>query len=210
MSSTGIVNHELLDKLKQLGMVDRKLRRHETVNLVWSAQLGMRLKEDDDMSMWKAPLLKLDGVKKACNVPKNAVFDISDEGAKLGMKDTCRQIRSLSRCLTVKQLILDFRPIRIGSHGDEKISTSKMPVDGQGILTELLHVTCAAREGRRKNGSSAQVIEISVHICNNSICQALIKLHPKVVLPGSKLTQTLLLSNCPRLTDICLKESPCV
>src|SRR6266849_4892674 len=27
-----------------------------------------------------------------------------------------------------------------------------------------------------------------------------------VILPGGKLTQTLLLSNCPRLTDICLKE----
>src|SRR6266849_3095716 len=200
------MNHKLLDKLKQLGMVDRKLRRHETVNLLWSTQLGMRLKEDDDVSMWKAPLLKLDGVKEACNVTKDAIFNISDERVKLGMKDTCRQIGSISRCLIVKQLILDFRPIRICSHGDEKVSSTKMSIDGQGILTELLHITCATRKGRRKNGSPAQVVEIGVHICNDSICQALIKLHPKIVLPGDKLTQTLLLSNCPRLTDICLKE----
>ena len=83
------MNHKLLDKLKQLGMVDRKLRRHETVNLLWSTQLGMRLKEDNDVSVWEAPLLKLDGVKKACNVTKDAIFDISDEGVKLSMKDTC-------------------------------------------------------------------------------------------------------------------------
>jgi hypothetical protein len=76
-------------------------------------------------------------------------------------------------------------------------------------LTELLHVVCATREGRRKNGSFAQVIEIGINICNNSICQTLIKLHPKIVLNGSQLTHTLLLSNCPRLTDICLKEPAC-
>ena len=34
----------------------------------------------------------------------------------------------------------------------------------------------------------------------------MIKLHPEIILFGSKLAQTLLLSNCPRLTDICLKE----
>src|SRR6266852_3593380 len=122
------------------------------------------------------------------------------------MKDTCRQIGSISRCLIVKQLILNFRPIRICSHGDEKVSSTKMSIDGQGILTELLHITCATRKERRKNGSPAQVVEIGVHICNDSICQALIKLHPKIILPGGKLTETLLLSNCPRLTDICLKE----
>lgn len=200
------MNHELLDKLKQLRMIDRKLRRHETVYLLWSAQLGMRLEEDNDVSMWKAPLLELNGVKEACNVTKDAIFDISNEGVKLGMEDTCDQIRTLSSCLIVEQFVLDFRPISVGSHGDEKVASSKMPVDGQGILTELLHEACAASKGRRKNGSSAQVMEIDVHICYNSICQALIKLHPEIVLNGSKLCQTLLLSNCPRLTDICLKE----
>ena len=108
--------------------------------------------------------------------------------------------------LVVKKGILDLRPSRIGSHGDEKISTSKIPVDGQGILTKLLHVMCVTRERRRQNdGPSTQVIKIGIHI-GNSNSQALVQLNPKIVLNGSKLSKTLLLSNCPRLTDISLKE----
>jgi hypothetical protein len=97
------------------------------------------------------------------------------------MEDPCDQIRMLMSWLVVKKGILDLRPRRIGSHGDEKVTTSKIPVDGQGILTKLVHVTCATRERRRKNGPSTQVIEVGIHI-GNSICQALIQLHPEIVL----------------------------
>ena len=44
------------------------------------------------------------------------------------------------RFLLVEQFILDFRPSSIGSHSDEKVFSSKIPVDSQGILTELLHI----------------------------------------------------------------------
>ena len=83
------MDHELLDKVKQLRMINRKLRRHEAVYLFRSAQLGMRLEEDNDMSMRKAPLLELNGVKKACTVTKNAILDISNERVQLGMENTC-------------------------------------------------------------------------------------------------------------------------
>jgi hypothetical protein len=43
LSTTGAMNHELFDKLKQLRIVHRKLRGHEAVNLLWSVQLGMGL-----------------------------------------------------------------------------------------------------------------------------------------------------------------------
>jgi hypothetical protein len=164
--TTGAMNHELLDKLKQLRMILRKLRGHETVDLLWSMQLGMRLEEDNDVSVRKAPLLELDRIKEARNVTKHPILDVFDEGVKLGMEDTRDQVGTLSSCLTIEQLILDFRPGRIGSHGDEKVSSSKMPVDGQGVLTELLHEACATRERRRKNGSLAQLIHVGVPVCN--------------------------------------------
>ena len=41
LSTTGAMNHELLDKLKQLRIVYRKLRGHKAVNLLWSAKFGM-------------------------------------------------------------------------------------------------------------------------------------------------------------------------
>jgi len=167
--TTGAMNHVLLDELKQLRLILRKLRRHEAVDLLRSTQLGMRLKKDNDVRMRKAPLLELYGIEIASNVTKYAILDVLNEGVKLGMKDACDQVRTLSSCLPVKKLILNFRPGRIGGHGDEKVSTSKMPVDGQGILTELLHEAGAAREGRRKNGSLAQQVKINIHIGNDGI-----------------------------------------
>jgi len=35
LSTTGAMNYELFDKLKQLRIVHRELRRHEAVNLLW-------------------------------------------------------------------------------------------------------------------------------------------------------------------------------
>jgi hypothetical protein len=42
LSTTGAMDHVLLDKLKQLRIIHGKLRGHEAVNLLWGAQLGMR------------------------------------------------------------------------------------------------------------------------------------------------------------------------
>jgi hypothetical protein len=63
--TTGTMNHELFDELKQFRTVHRELRGHKTVNLLWGMQLGMGLKEDNDVGMRKAPLLELNGVKEA-------------------------------------------------------------------------------------------------------------------------------------------------
>src|SRR6202789_315855 len=57
--TTGVMNHELFDKLKQLRIVHRKLRGHQAVNLLWCMQLGMGLQEDNDVSMRKAPVTPL-------------------------------------------------------------------------------------------------------------------------------------------------------
>ena len=100
LMTTGTMNHELFDKLKQLRMVCRKLRGHKAINLLRGAQLGMRLKEDNDVCMRKAPLLKLNGVEVAINVTKNAIIDVLDKRAKLGMKDTCDEVRTLMGFVT--------------------------------------------------------------------------------------------------------------
>ena len=97
--------------------------------------------------MHKAPLLELNGVEVAINVTKNAIIDVLDKRAKLGMKDMYDEVRTLMSFLNVKEGLCDFWPSRIGSHSNKKVTTTKIPVDGQGILTELLHVTCATRKG---------------------------------------------------------------
>jgi hypothetical protein len=70
----------------------------------------------------------------------------------------------------------------IGYHSDKEITTSKIAVDGQGILGVLLHVACAARKGREKYEVLAQLIKVHISICCHSILQALIDLHMKLLL----------------------------
>ena len=144
--TTRPMNHELLDELQKLRIVLWKLRRHQTINVLWRVQLGMRLQEDNDVSMRKATLLKLNGVEVGIDVTQNTITDVLDEGVKLGLKGTHHQVRVIRSMLARKECRLHLRPARVGSHGDEQVSTPIVAVDGQGILTELLHVASAARK----------------------------------------------------------------
>ena len=76
VSTTGLVNHELLDQLKQLRIVLWKLRGHKAINVLWRAQLGMRLQEDNDMGMRKAMLLKLNGVEEGIDITQYSLPDV--------------------------------------------------------------------------------------------------------------------------------------
>jgi hypothetical protein len=96
--------------------------------------------------MREAALLELNGVQVGIGSTQNSFIDLLNEGSQLGSEDTHHQVRTVRGRLALKECILDLRPGRVGSHGDEEISTSIVAVDGQGILTELLHVASAARK----------------------------------------------------------------
>ena len=96
--------------------------------------------------MWKPPLLKLNGVKEAIDIPKDAILDLLDEGMQLGMKDTHNYVRAIISNLARQESIQDVRPLGICSHGHKEISPSKVVVDGQGILAVLLHVSGAPKK----------------------------------------------------------------
>jgi hypothetical protein len=60
------MNYELFDLFKEERVGVWELRRYKAINILWSVQLRVRLKEDNDVSMWKTPLLKLNGVEMTC------------------------------------------------------------------------------------------------------------------------------------------------
>jgi hypothetical protein len=62
LSTTETMNHELLNKFKQLRIVGREFRGYKLINALWSAQLGMVLEKDNDVGMRKATLLKFNGI----------------------------------------------------------------------------------------------------------------------------------------------------
>jgi len=134
------------------------------------------------MCMRQAPLLKLDGVEVGRPRPQDALLDVLDEGLKLGIEHMNNQVRAICRCLTMKKCRGDLRPVRIGSHSDEKVASSIMPVNCQGILQVLLHVVSAASEGRGKDKPFAQLIPVSISIGSDSISQALKELHLQLLL----------------------------
>jgi hypothetical protein len=141
------MNHECFDEFKELVIKEGELRRHEAVDVLWSAQLGMGLQEDDDVCMWKPPLLKLNGVKEAIDSTKDTILNLLDEGVKLCMEDTHNHIRAIRSSLARQESMEDVRPLGICSHGHKEITTSKVAIDGQGILAVLLHISGASRKG---------------------------------------------------------------
>jgi hypothetical protein len=81
-----------------------------------------------------------------------------------------------------------------------------MVVDGQGILRVLLHIVCTASKARGKNKAFSKLIRVHISICCHCIMQALIELHPKLLLIESMIVEVVLFSNSPYLIDILLKE----
>jgi len=67
--ATGGMDHELLDKLKQFIIVNWEFRRHKTVNVLWSVQLGIRLKKDNNVGMRETMLLKFNSVEIGSHFP---------------------------------------------------------------------------------------------------------------------------------------------
>jgi len=53
------MDHESLHQLKQVSIVLGNLRNLQYINVLWRAQLGLSLQEDNNASMSKAMLLKL-------------------------------------------------------------------------------------------------------------------------------------------------------
>src|SRR6266478_2547829 len=101
----------------------------------------MGLKKDNDVGMRKTPLLEFNGVEVASHITQYAFPEVFDERLELGMKDAHHQVRAIRSCLTLKEGICDFWPGRVGSNGNKKVSSSKVVVDGQGILTLLIRKT---------------------------------------------------------------------
>jgi hypothetical protein len=89
------MNHEPFDLFKEEGVGIWELRRHQAINILWSAQLGVRLKENNDMGMWKTSLLKLNDVEMTCPSTQCIISDILDKRLKFGMKHSNCQVRAI-------------------------------------------------------------------------------------------------------------------
>jgi hypothetical protein len=139
------VDHVLLDQLKQLwlSILIRHLSRQQGIHIIWSAQLVVRVEKENHVHVRKATLLELNGVNPSHHYTKTASLDVSNQAIHLGMEDANHQVRAISCSLTFKELPLDFRPVGISSGSEEEVSTSKVAIDGKGILAALLHVASA-------------------------------------------------------------------
>jgi hypothetical protein len=78
LSTTGLVDHELLDQLEELRIVSRELAGEETVHVLWGAELGSLIKKDDAVHVGKATLLELDYEDITNSLAKDAMLDVLD------------------------------------------------------------------------------------------------------------------------------------
>ena len=104
-------------------------------------------KGEKQMDVRKTTLLEFDGIEVCDSFAKDASFcNVLQQLLLLEIEDTCDQIWTIRSLLARSELSSDFWPIGICCHGKEKIATSKVTIDGQSILKQLLHLTCTAFE----------------------------------------------------------------
>jgi hypothetical protein len=113
------MNHDFLDKYHQVRVALWELRGHQTINVLWRAQLGLRLQENNDVGMRKAPLPKLYGIEVGIDSTKYTHSDILHQALNLGFEDPNHQVRAIGSLLAMKEFRLNLRLLSIGSHGDE-------------------------------------------------------------------------------------------
>src|SRR5882762_641304 len=141
------MDHVLLDQGKQLrlSILIRQFSRQQAIDIIWSAQLVVRVEKENHVHVRKATLLELNGMNVShCDTKTTTLHDVCHQGNHFGMEDANHQIRAIRCSLAFKELPLDFWPVGISSGSEEEISTPKVAVDGKGILAVTLHVASAA------------------------------------------------------------------
>jgi hypothetical protein len=171
MDAAGIVDHELLDQLEKLWLRVwiRKLCRKKTVYVLRSAKLACRIKVANRVGMRKPPLLKLIRVAEAHTLSKTVIdHDVPHKLLSLCMENPANNIRTIFWPLAWEQSSLNLWPMRICSHGKEKVcATVEVTVDSESILTGGLHVSCAASERRGEDDPGADLSEVQLWILLN-------------------------------------------
>jgi len=203
------MDHELEHHCSQLTVVLRDLSRDEAVNVFRTPQLGVAVKEDNEVHVGEASLLKLNGVYMSNRNTEGTTVNVMEERVHLQLEDPGDQVMPVSSSLAREELPLDLRPVGVGSGSDEEVCTTIEPVDGQSILAALNHVTLATSEGRGEDDPLALVGRGSIRVGMDSIDQALIEVTADVVLIVLYPPENGLLSACPGITHELLEEPAC-
>jgi hypothetical protein len=139
----GCVDHKLLDQLEELRIISGELARQEAVDVIWGTELGGLIQKEDGVHMRKATLLELNDKDVTDHIAKDATLYVLNQSPALGLKSTNSKIWTVCCILTWEKGILDLWPVGVGSYSEEEVATIEVPIDGQGILEQLLHVTGA-------------------------------------------------------------------
>src|SRR5882762_1140233 len=130
------MDHVLLHQCKQLrlSILIRQLSRQQAIDVIWSAQLVVRVEKEDHVHVRKATLLEINGMNAShCDTKTTTIHDVCNQVFHLGMEDANHQIRAISCSLAFKELPFHFWPVGISSGSEEKVSTAKVAIDGKGI-----------------------------------------------------------------------------
>ena len=104
--ATGSMDHVLHHQLMQLrmGVRIRNLSREELVEFIRSLKLGIRMEEDDEMSVRQAMLLEFIGVAVSDGLAQTSqLHDIIEHLIMLHMEDSTDNVRMIPRLLARKE-----------------------------------------------------------------------------------------------------------
>jgi hypothetical protein len=89
-NATGTMDHVLDYQVIELRFCVRirELCREKRIDVLWSLELGVMVEEDDEMHVWQAPLLELNGKDMSHRYPQSTLFDVIHNSSHLCSEDT--------------------------------------------------------------------------------------------------------------------------
>jgi hypothetical protein len=108
---------------------------------------------------------------------------------------------------TRKEILSDFWPAAIGSHGEKEIRLSVFTTNSQGVLKQLLHVASSSLMSGWQNDST-NLTHILQTILAQTITQPLIEICSKSCLVVGNPSEIALINGCPSITDQLLEQPP--
>jgi hypothetical protein len=107
--------------------------------------------------VWEPSLLVLNYINVACVPSEKAILQVCKELLNLKSKDASNKIWPVVKLLLRKEVIRNFRLLRVSYKGNKEGRFLKVTDDSYKILKELLHKPVPAYKGRREDKPIAEI-----------------------------------------------------
>lgn len=144
-STTGTMEHAVGDNSIELRLKlwVWEFSTDEVVDVVHTDNLVLRSKEDEEVHVGEAALLKLNDMDMSNSPAKDAFdSDLLEKGLLLHVEDVSNDVWTMGGICVFKKCLQDLWPSGVAGHSEKDVWAQEESHQGHGVLIVLHHVAC--------------------------------------------------------------------